>query len=82
MNNRETFQLFSSLLNECVDKIANWFANDEYNVVFEAVTRENKIDIESDKGPVCVDGYPLGFGKLSGQMLKNKYLPGWRWQSS
>ena len=28
---------------------------------------------------VCVDGYPLGFGKLGGQMLKNKYLPGWRW---
>ena len=30
---------------------------------------------------VCVDGYSLGFGKLSGQTLKNKYLPGWRWQS-
>lgn len=30
---------------------------------------------------VCVDGYPLGFGKLSGGTLKNKYLPGWRWQS-
>ena len=30
----------------------------------------------------CVDGYPLGFGKLAGQTLKNKYLPGWRWQSS
>lgn len=30
---------------------------------------------------VCVDGYPLGFGKLTGQTLKNKYLPGWRWQS-
>ena len=28
---------------------------------------------------VCVDGYPLGFGKLSGGTLKNKYLPGWRW---
>ncbi len=28
---------------------------------------------------VCVDGYPLGFGKLAGQVLKNKYLPGWRW---
>lgn len=27
---------------------------------------------------VCVDGYPLGFGKLSNQTLKNKYLPGWR----
>lgn len=31
---------------------------------------------------VCVDGYPLGFGKLTRQMLKNKYLPGWRWQSA
>ncbi|PWJ52296.1 RsmF rRNA methyltransferase first C-terminal domain-containing protein [Faecalicatena contorta] len=29
---------------------------------------------------VCVDGYPLGFGKLAGQTLKNKYLPGWRCQ--
>ena len=28
---------------------------------------------------VCVDGYPLGFGKLASQILKNKYLPGWRW---
>ena len=30
----------------------------------------------------CVDGYPLGWGKLASGMLKNKYLPGWRWQSS
>lgn len=30
---------------------------------------------------VCVEGYPLGFGKLSSQVLKNKYLPGWRWMS-
>ncbi len=28
---------------------------------------------------VCVDGYPLGWGKLSDGVLKNKYLPGWRW---
>lgn len=36
---------------------------------------------EKDKGwyLICVDGYPLGFGKLSNQTLKNKYLPGWRW---
>lgn len=27
---------------------------------------------------VCVDSYPLGWGKLAGGMLKNKYLPGWR----
>ena len=33
-----------------------------------------------DKGwyLVCVDGYPLGFGKLGNGTLKNKYLPGWR----
>lgn len=30
---------------------------------------------------VCVNGYPLGFGKLANQTLKNKYLPGWRWMS-
>ena len=29
----------------------------------------------------CVDGYPLGWGKLASGTLKNKYLPGWRWQS-
>lgn len=27
---------------------------------------------------VCVDGFPLGWGKLQNGMLKNKYLPGWR----
>lgn len=30
---------------------------------------------------VCVDGYPLGWGKLTNGNLKNKYHPGWRWQS-
>jgi NOL1/NOP2/fmu family ribosome biogenesis protein len=29
---------------------------------------------------VCVNGYPLGWGKLSGGTLKNKYHPGWRMQ--
>lgn len=28
---------------------------------------------------ICVDGYPLGFGKLSNTTLKNKYLASWRW---
>ena len=27
---------------------------------------------------VCVDGFPLGWVKLDGGTLKNKYLPGWR----
>ena len=30
---------------------------------------------------LCVDGYPLGWGKLVNGSLRNKYLPGWRWQS-
>lgn len=29
----------------------------------------------------CVDGYPLGWGKLSQGTLKNKYLAGWRYMS-
>lgn len=27
---------------------------------------------------ICVDGYPLGFGKAKNGVIKNKYLPGWR----
>ena len=27
---------------------------------------------------LCVDGYPLGFGKLVNGILKNKYPAGWR----
>lgn len=38
---------------------------------------------EKDSGwyLVCVDSYPLGWGKLSRGTLKNKYLPGWRLNS-
>ena len=38
------------------------------------------IDAEGKNGwaLVLVDGYPLGWGKLSNGVLKNKYLPGWR----
>ena len=34
----------------------------------------------ADKGLklLCVDGYPLGWGKLNNGILKNKYHPGWR----
>lgn len=28
---------------------------------------------------VTVDGFPLGWGRLGGLTIKNKYLPGWRW---
>lgn len=58
----------------------------DLNVEDERVIRYLKgetIEVEDTKGKgyhlVCVDGYPLGFGKLSKGTLKNKYLPGWRW---
>lgn len=28
---------------------------------------------------ICVDGFPLGWGKGNGRTIKNKYYPGWRW---
>lgn len=30
---------------------------------------------------VCVDGYPLGWGKINHGVMKNKYLAGWRLMS-
>lgn len=39
-------------------------------------------EVKAGKGwcLVCVDGWPLGFAKRQGGILKNKYYPGWRWQ--
>lgn len=44
------------------------------------------IDVEDRTGAaaggwhlVCVGNYPLGWGKLTGGTLKNKYHAGWRW---
>ena len=41
-------------------------------------------DLKTEKGKgwqlVCVDDFPLGWGKLAGNTLKNKYYAGWRWQ--
>lgn len=49
----------------------------------ETLQVEDLVD-RKDKGwyLVCIDNYPLGWGKLANGMLKNKYLPGWRWQSA
>lgn len=39
------------------------------------------LDIEGEKGwtLVCVEDYPIGWAKQTGNMLKNYYPPGWRW---
>ncbi len=41
------------------------------------------IDVEGSNGwaLICVDGFPLGWGKINNGVLKNKYLPGWRLMS-
>ena len=35
-------------------------------------------ECQGDWQLVCVDGYPLGWGKRTGMTLKNKYHSGWR----
>ena len=74
--------------------LAMCLKKDEYKKVLDFPVSDERVkrylkgetlDVEDMTGSkekgwylVCVDGYPLGFGKLSGQTLKNKYLPGWR----
>ncbi len=61
------------------------FSSDDIRVLKylkgETLDLEDKVQ-NKDKGfaLVCVDGYPLGFGKVSNQSLKNKYSVGWRIQ--
>ncbi len=40
---------------------------------------ENEITGNAKNILVTVDGFPLGWGRLNGCTIKNKYLPGWRW---
>ncbi len=73
---------------------AMYLKKDEYRKTIDMAAKDGRIlrylkgetlDVsdlvgEDDKGwyLVCVDSYPLGWGKLSKGTLKNKYLPGWR----
>ncbi len=40
---------------------------------------ENQIVGQSKTVLISVDGHPLGWGKINGLTIKNKYSPGWRW---
>ena len=76
---------------------AMYLKKEEYRYVIDLPVRDERVikylkgetlDVEDlvDTGEkgwylFCVDGYPLGWGQLAGGVLKNKYLPGWRWQS-
>ena len=71
--------------------LANALRMEEYDNVYnmsvedEDVIRYLKCESIEVKKPckdgwvlLCVDGYPLGFGKYLKGNFKNKYLPGWR----
>lgn len=44
-------------------------------------TIDAKEDCKNGWVLICVDSYPLGWGKCNNGIIKNKYLPGWRLMS-
>ncbi len=47
------------LADECVDKIVNWFARDDKRLVFEAVTRDNGIVMDTAQGRFINPGHTM-----------------------
>ena len=62
------------------DNVVNLSCEDER---INKYLKGETIEVDGDNGwaLVCVDNYPLGWGKLNNGILKNKYLPGWRLMS-
>ena len=58
-------------------KAANKIDANKKAVIKETVQKEYT-KFENGWYLLLADGYPLGFGKLAGTTLKNKYPPGWR----
>ncbi len=83
-NRFEPSQAFAMVLKkDQYDKVIDFPADDERVVKY---LKGETLDVsdyakKTDNGwnLVCVNGYPLGWGKFNNTMLKNKYLPGWRW---
>ena len=45
------------LLDECVDKICNWFARDEYQMIFETVTWDNQVLMDTPQNRFVNPGH-------------------------
>ena len=62
------------------DNVIDIQSNDERVIKY---LKGETIEAEGKNGwaLVCVDSYPLGWGKLNNGTLKNKYLSGWRLMS-
>ena len=54
------------------------FKHDDINVI--KYLKGETLHLEGDNGwnLICVDKFPLGWGKISNGILKNKYAPSWR----
>lgn len=71
--------LACALKAEEYDNCYNLKATDEDVIRYlkcETITADT--DIKDGFVLVCVDGYPLGWGKAAKGVIKNKYLAGWR----
>ncbi|WP_129596116.1 RsmF rRNA methyltransferase first C-terminal domain-containing protein [Anaerophilus nitritogenes] len=55
------------------------FNKDDFEVI--KYLKGETLHTKGEKGwtLVCVDGYPLGWSKHTGSILKNYYPPSWRW---
>lgn len=69
--------LAMNLSSQDFDNIINLSAQDPRVTKY---LKGETIEAEGQNGwaLICVDSYPLGWGKLNNGILKNKYLPGWR----
>ncbi len=71
--------LACALKAEEYDNCYNLSANDEDVIHYlKCETIEAKTTVKDGFVLVCVDGYPLGWGKAAKGVIKNKYLAGWR----
>jgi NOL1/NOP2/sun family putative RNA methylase len=80
--------LAMGLTREAAVRSISWSSNDEQTIRFlkgeTLFVEESELQVHEDapaKGYVlvCTDGYPIGWGKYAGGMIKNELPAGWRW---
>lgn len=65
------------------DNVLNLSVNDERVIRYlKCESIEVAESLKKGFTLVCVEGFALGWAKSDGVRLKNKYMPGWRYQSS
>ncbi|MCA0754639.1 RsmB/NOP family class I SAM-dependent RNA methyltransferase [Paenibacillus sp. N4] len=83
-----TQPLAMGLKREEAVRSVNWSAQDPRTLRYlrgETVfVNEQELELKDGASPkgyvlVCTDGYPIGWGKYAGGMIKNELPAGWRW---